>query len=292
MQIRSTNMTSGVVSGITATCRLPVSGLVVDIRHPTGREDMLLLEATCSDARLAFALADSLARATDGKLVEWKTLSVTDLDVFILRLRQQLIGDRVRADVACRAPNCRKRIDVDFSIDAYLDHHLPNGSKLSLRGWSVNPVDDEPRWFCLAPPLSRGRDVPGAGQVRFRLPTVGDLLALGQLPDADEELARLCIRPAELPSRLRRSVEAAMEAMAPSLCGDLNGICPECGAHIPIYFDARQYCLQELRGRSAFVYEDIDILAQRYHWSEGAILAMPHSRRASYAEVARQSRGL
>lgn len=251
---------------------------------------MLLFEATSNDARLALVLAEYLARAADGRSVEWRSLSVTDLDVFIVRLRQHLMGDRIRADVKCRAPNCGKRIDVDFSIDAYLHHHLPNRSKLRLRGWSVK--DDEPGWFCLAPRPSGKRGSPVASQVRFRLPTVGDLLAVGRFLDADEELARLCIRPAELPSRLRHPVESAMEAMAPSLCGDLEGICPECGARVPIHFDARQYCLQELRGRCAFLYEEIDILAQRYHWSEDSILSLPQSRRANYAEFARLSRGL
>jgi hypothetical protein len=272
-----------------ATCRLPVSGLVIDIRHPTGREDMLLLEAASNDARLALVLAESLTRAADGTVVEWRSLPVTDLDVFILRLRQHLMGDRIRADVKCHAPSCGKRIDVDFGIEAYLRHHLPNGSKFCLNRWSVDPVDGEPGWFCLA--RRPRRDLAAAGEVRFRLPTVGDLLALGRLPDADEELARLCIQPAELPNRLRHVVEAAMEAMAPSFSLDLEGRCPECGARIPIYFGARQYCLQELRDRASFVYEDIDLLAQRYHWSEDAILAMPQSRRANYAELARQSRG-
>jgi hypothetical protein len=292
MQLLSTDITGSLAVFATgATCRLPVSGLVIDIRHPTGREDTLLLEATSNDPRLALVLGECLGRGADGTLVDWRSLSVTDLDVFILRLRQHLIGDRIRADVKCHAPNCGKRIDVDFSIDAYLDHHLPN-SQLRLRGWSVNPAGDEPGWFCLAPRPSGRHDPALAGQVRFRLPTVGDLHALRRLPDADEELARACIRPAELPARMRRVVEVAMEAMAPSLSGDLEGRCPECGARVPIYFDARQYCLQELRDRASFVYEDIDLLAQRYHWSEEAILAMPQSRRASYAELARQSRGL
>ena len=117
-------------------------------------------------------------------------------------------------------------------------------------------------------------------------------MAAGNMPDSEHELARRCIRPGDLPLRMRRIVEAAMEAMAPPLCGDLAGTCPECGAGVTVFFDPRQFCLQELRNRAAFVYEDIDILAQRYCWSEHAILAMPNTRRASYAELARQSRNV
>ncbi len=53
-------------------------------------------------------------------------------------------------------------------------------------------------------------------------------------------------------------------------------------------FAARWFCLTELRKRAAFVYQDVDVLARRYHWSERAILALPSARRAAYAELARR----
>jgi hypothetical protein len=289
--------------GATVACfRLPVSGLAVELRHPTGVEDLLLIEAAGGDTGLALALAQRLVRATDGTVVEWGGLSVSDLDVLILRLRQALVGDRVRAEVMCRAAGCGRRIDVSFSIGEYLAHHVPTGT--AVRGWSVSS-SDEPGWFCLAstartspafdpPPARLSAGVVATGKrlkltrVLFRLPTVLDQLSVAGHPDAEGELVRRCIRPAELPSHLRRLVEATMEAMAPSLSRDLQGVCPECGASVTVYFDARKFCLQELRRRAVFVYEDIDILAQRYHWSEHEILAMPHTRRANYAELARQ----
>ena len=82
-----------------------------------------------------------------------------------------------------------------------------------------------------------------------------------------------------------------MEAMAPSLSCDLQGLCPECASTVTVQFDARWYCLRELRERAAFIYQDVDILARRYHWSEMEILSMPHVRRAAYAELARQAEG-
>ena len=89
-------------------------------------------------------------------------------------------------------------------------------------------------------------------------------------------------------SPLRRRAEKAMEAMAPSLSGDLLGTCPDCWAGVTVYFEARQFCLCELRERAAFIYQDIDLLARRYHWLEADILAMPYARRTNYAELARQ----
>jgi hypothetical protein len=58
---------------------------------------------------------------------------------------------------------------------------------------------------------------------------------------------------------------------------------------VTVHFDPRRFCLRELRDRARFVYDDVDVLARRYHWSERAILTLPAARRASYAELARQA---
>ena len=71
----------------------------------------------------------------------------------------------------------------------------------------------------------------------------------------------------------------------------MQGQCPHCGAALdrPASMP-RQYCLRELRDRARFVYDDIDALAERYHWSEQAILRLPAARRSQYVERARQAR--
>ena len=277
--------------------RLPVSGREVALRHPGGAEDLLLLEAARTpggDAALALALASRLTRAVEGGPIDWGTLSVTDLDALVLRLRQALIGDRIRADVACPATGCRRRIDIDFRIAEFLAHRAPHAIRARDRGWVLGPAE-EPGWFCLARPPgdpdSSNADPSVPGPVRFRLPTAEDLIAVAGHPAAAQELARRCFRPAEVPARLRRRVEAVMDAMAPSLSCDLQGTCPECGATVTVLFDARWFCLRELRDRAAFLYQDVDLLARRYHWSETEILSMPQVRRAAYADLARQGTG-
>ena len=259
---------------------LPVSGRVAVLRPPCGADDLLLLEAArtpAGDAALALALARRLARAAEGEPLHWDALPVTDLDALVLRLRQMLVGDRVRADVACPAGGCGRRIDIAFGIDDFLAHHAPEPG-----AWSTEP-DDEPGWFRLVEP---------AEGVRFRLPAVADQLAVMGRPGADDELARRCSRPPDVPPRLRQRVEEAMEALAPSLSADLKGVCPECGAEVVVEFDARWYCLRELRDRAAFIYQDVDLLARRYHWTERDILALPHARRAAYADLARRVEGV
>jgi hypothetical protein len=258
--------------------RLPVSGREVALRQPSGAEDLLLLEAgrgPGGDARLALALAGRLARdAAEGGAVDWAAQCVTDVDALVLRLRQALLGDRVRADVPCAAPGCGRRIDIDFGVETFLTHHTPKAAACEPAG--------EPGWFR----LTRG---PESG--RFRLPTVADQLAVAFHPDPAKELARRCVRPTNLAARPLRKMETAMEALAPSLSADLEGLCPECGATVAVYFEARWFCLRELRQRAAFLYQEVDVLARRYHWSEADILALPPLRRAAYAELARAGGG-
>jgi hypothetical protein len=259
--------------------RLPVSGLSIYIRPPTGEEDVLLAEADADDA--ALALAKRLASASDGAAIDFRALSITDLDAFVLRLRQMLMGDRICADVACLAPNCGKLLDVSFRIDAYLAHQLT----ANRAPRDVTPSAEEAGWYLLR------RRTSGEGkrvEATFRLPSPLDELEIQGRHDAAEALARRLMRPGDLTLRVRRRVEAAMEALAPTLCGDLEGVCPECGSRRTIRFDPRHFCLQELRDRASFIYEDVDLLAARYHWPENAILGLPNTRRASYCEAARR----
>jgi hypothetical protein len=275
-------------TAIASRFSLPVSGRTIAVCHPTGREDMLLVESAQSDSALALDLAARLAGAEDGEALDWSLLPVADLDAFVLGLRRALIGNRIVADTTCRAENCRTRIDLSFTISDYVAHIRPKREMPRLRRWTVTRVVDDVGWYGLA----RRDDEAAAHLAVFRLPSGADQLAVEGSADGAEALLRRCVRPEDLPWRLRRPVEAAMEALAPSLAGDLVGICPECGTTVTAYFDPRRFCLQEMRARARFVYDDIDVLAQRYHWSERAILTLPNARRASYAELARQAGGV
>jgi hypothetical protein len=259
---------------------LPVSGVVVALRQPTGAEDVLLAEHIVEDPTLALSIAERLGE-TDAA-VNWADLPVPDIDTLILRLRQAVVGNRVVAEVDCSTSTCGQRVDLSFGIDAYLTHHRPRPGRARRREWWTERAADASDWYVL-----RTRD---ADEVHFRLPTLADQIAVDELPDAAAALAARCIRPGRLPARPRARVEAAMTALAPPLAGPLQGRCPHCATPIAAQFEARLYCLQELRDRARFVYADIDALAERYHWSERAILMLPQVRRTSYVERARQAR--
>lgn len=248
--------------------RLPVSGLDIGLRLPDGADDMLLLEAGTPDIGLALALLARVAQRLDGAPLDVAALPISDVDALLLCLRQRAIGDVVSAKQVCAAPGCQARVDIAFSIRAYLEHHRPEATA------AVVPAAED-GWYRLP-------DQP----VEFRLPRAADQLAIARHARPAAALLLRCVRPADVTDQARRQVEAAMETMAPSLFAELEGTCPECGATVEASFDPLQYTLRELRDEAAFVYEEVCAIAHHYHWSEAEILALPAARRARYAELA------
>jgi hypothetical protein len=249
--------------------RLPVSGLQIAIRQPTGAEDVLLQEVQPGNAALALELIGRLVRAVDEAPANWRDLPVSDLEALLLMIRQAVVGDTISTDTCCPAPGCGARVDVAFGIGKYL---------ASRRVRTVKDVEKgaEENWFRL-----RGEGV------EFRLPAAGDLLAIERGTAPERELQQRCIRPAGLKPALRRRAENAMEAMAPRYSADLSGTCPECGTVFDVHFDVRSFVLQELRNHGASVYQDVHLLALHYKWPEDNILALPRNRRSYYAEMLR-----
>ncbi|WP_050420622.1 hypothetical protein [Bradyrhizobium tropiciagri] len=258
---------------------LPVSGLTVAIHRATGVEDVLLAEGRADDAALALALVES--RAWSCEIVDWATLPIADIDHLVVRMRQSILGDRVISDTYCTDPACRSRMDVSFGLDEFLAHHRPRRAPARGRSWAAE-VSAEHGWF-----IARSR---GGDEVAFRLPTIGDLIQTAGAPTPDKFLAQACIAPDGASPRSRALAERAMAALAPPLSGPISGRCPHCAIAVSFHFDARVYCLRELCDRARFIYEDVDTLAQRYHWSETAILSLPNDRRSHYADLARQAR--
>jgi hypothetical protein len=274
---------------MTRVISLPVSGRQALIRALTGMEELLLLEAPDDDLALVLALMARVARPlgeanSDGGADTWLQLTPTDVDCFILRLRQLMLGDRILSDVHCQAPGCKARIDVSFGIDQYLAHNSTARGQSRGRGWIAESTD-EPGWFRIKD--LRRASLSSGGTV-FRLPTAADLQDVATRPDATAELTRRCIRVAPGSPRQRRWAEAAMESIAPNLTQNLHGQCPECAATVDIHFNPRHYCLRELRDRARFLFQDVDAIARRYHWNEPDILALPLMRRTRYADAARQ----
>lgn len=253
---------------------LPVSGTALAVREPTGHDEIFLAETPLPPLPAVLELARRVASAADGAPVDWARLPATDIGAAALEIRRSWIGDLIRTDASCPDPQCRERIDVSFSVASYLRHHRPRRP----RGVVQMPGEG---WFGLA-----------GATVRFRVPTVADLLAAVSGKQPAETLSCLCIDAPEVSRALARRLDHALSALAPSLDDLLGGRCPGCGHEITVRFDPLGYTAAELRDAFAGIYLETHALASAYGWPEEVILALPRSRRRRYASIIADERSV
>jgi hypothetical protein len=251
--------------------RLPVSGLRVNLLAPTGREDVMLLEAAELDLSLALAILERLARPLKGML-DLDELIVTDYQALLLGVHSVAFDSCVKSELRCGKKGCDSIAEISFEVDGYVAHKRPRIPR------GVSSLAEQSGWFELQ---------NSGATLRYRLPTVADIAAATREQQPERELIKRCVDGPVPDGPIRRKLEKAMEAQAPSLSGQLKGECPGCGEALFFFFDVQSYVLRELRDQAAFVYQDAHLLALNYHWPEEQILEMPRHRRMQYAEMLR-----
>ncbi len=253
---------------------LPVSGVALAIREPTGEDELSVVETALAPLPAFLELSRRVARTVTGGSLDWTSLPATDLDAAALVIRRSWIGEMIRTDAMCPGPGCREPIDVSFGIGDYLQHHRPR------RPRGVTAAPDE-GWFTLA-----------GATVRFRIPTVADLLAVTPGDRPTETLSGRCVEAPEISRALARRLDRALSTLAPSLDDLLGGSCPACGHEVTVRFDPLAYTLAELRNAFSGIYLETHALAAAYGWPEEAILAIPRSRRRRYASIVADERSV
>jgi len=237
---------------------LPISGVQATWRPATGRDDIALADGALG-LEGAVEYVGSAVRFDPA--VEAADLPIGDVDLLVVWDRRERRGDTMVAEGRCG--RCLEPVDVRFSLAAYAAHHRPRPSR---RAEEIGEG-----WFRL-----RG------GDAEFRVPTAGDVLAAATSADPRSELLERCVRGAAAPATAR-SIEAAMARLAPTLRAAVAGTCPECGAAFELEVDARELCMAELRRDAITVYDDVNLIATAYGWSQDDILALPSARRRRYA---------
>jgi hypothetical protein len=237
--------------------RLPISGQRVQWRASDGHDDIAVADS-------APGPAGALVYASRRVDVDAATLPVGDLDLLVVVGRREIRGDTLVAEGCCQ--QCAARVDVQFSLAAYAEHHRPRPSRAAL------PSDDG--WFTLR----------AAPEVSFRPPTVADVLAAADAADTEAALLQRCTR-GRLTARLVRTLETTLARVAPTLRADVAGTCPECSAVVVLDTDVRELCMAEMRFLAGSVYDDVNLMASVYRWTEDAILDLPSARRRRYADM-------
>jgi hypothetical protein len=261
---------------------LPVSGLEIEFHLPCGSDDLALIEAGGNEIEQALAtltrlaLAKAAATGRSPEEIDWRSLSVTDFECALLGLRRFLEGDTITCLLRNRSHECSESMEMSFSISALLDDVSPR----ILRG--VAKVAGKAQKFEL---------IASTGPVRFRLPTVSDQLAVQGKPEGGELLLNRCTGRVKLSKLEGARLERAMEALAPGVSREIEGICPSCEKAVKAILQVPRLVVEELMQAAAGIFAEIDLLASEYHWAEAAIVALPQRRRKAYAEKIRERRG-
>jgi DNA-directed RNA polymerase subunit RPC12/RpoP len=245
---------------------LPVSGLEAAPRQPDGSDELVLREMTGSPVAIGIALVERLAGPGDRA-----DLTVTDFEILLLAIRTRAVGEDVDLGLVC--PGCGERVAIGFRASDYVRGLAPR------RPVDVTADPERPGWFRLA----------GA---RFRLPTAADQATVAGRSDAAKALAERCLDPPAPSGGARGRIERAMATMAPEVSRPVAGRCPECGAAVEAPIHVTRLVIGEMKRDAAGLHEEIDLIAQAYHWSEADILALPRRRRQAYAESIRLTRRL
>jgi hypothetical protein len=251
---------------------LPVSGVTLAVGEPTGEDELFVVETALAPLPTMLELCRRVVRTVSGDPPAWPVLPATDLDAVALLIRRSWIGDTIRTDAICPDQRCRERIDVSFGIEDYLKHHRP-------RRPSGVMVTSEAGWFALS-----------GATIRFRIPTVADMLEATAGEGGEQALVGRCVEGSEISRALARRVDRALSALAPSLEDLLGGSCPACGHEVTLRFDPLAYTLSELRDAFAGIHLETHALASAYGWPEATILALPRARRRRYASIVADER--
>lgn len=140
---------------------------------------------------------------------------------------------------------------------------------------------DPPPWLEVA---------DAAGAVRFRPPTLADLIAAGDATTLDAAaqliLARCLETPSHpLPPATLTAVTNAMEHADPLAVIEMGGACPHCGQVWSAFLDVASFIWREVQTWAQRTLQEIHLLARAYNWREADILALTPMRRQAYLQM-------
>lgn len=231
-----------------------------------------------SPTRRALALlAACLPGGTQDKLAN---LSVGARDAHLLRLRELLFGDAVAAVSEC--PNCGERLDVAFSTN-------------DVRHMGVEKIDAD----SMKPQTQAHQLHAGGYDIKYRIPTSSDLLAISTADGIEPQLALLqrCVTEVQqngipvqtnaLPDSVIAAISKDMANADPQAQIELGLVCPECSHAWNALFDIAAFLWNEIHAWAKRMLHEVHTLARAYGWREADILAMSARRRQIYLELAR-----
>jgi len=181
----------------------------------------------------------------------------------LLTLHRWHFGPSLTAVAAC--PTCNGVVEVTLDVTSLCQQHGDPSAALL----EINHADDT---------------------VRFRLPTLGDLITAGAaatVEEASQLLVQRCLEtpPDDLPPAALAAATAAMESADPLALIELGGACPHCSLTWSAFLDVALFVWREVQHWAQRTLQDVHLLARAYGWREDEILRLSPVRRQAYLQM-------
>jgi hypothetical protein len=192
----------------------------------------------------------------------------------LLQLRVRCFGPSLQAVTAC--PECA--IPVEVTLDARELLSLATRDSGDQDGGFEDP----------SPPLL-WEEMEGR-RLGFRVPTVGDVLALSEADGASGiALLERCLEgegegSVTLSRDMVERIAVRMAEEDPLAELELALSCPDCGGAWNVPLDLPAYLWSEVDGWARRTLDQLHGLALAYGWTEGETLSLPPRRRRAYLE--------
>lgn len=183
----------------------------------------------------------------------------------LLALRTRLFGAPWRLRATC--PSCHT--DCEFTADSAV---LAEG--------------------LASPDATRPRITHDGSELMLRVPNLSDLADLSTAPDVASATRLLLARclgetpSSALDQHALDEIEAELERCDPGAVIAFALDCPDCGHAWNAVIDIAPALWSEVQAAAERTLLEVDALAREYGWSEAEVLALPHTRRAAYLQLA------
>ncbi len=214
-------------------------------------------ESGSSEVPLQRALIMLVAACPEASSDSLAGLTIGRRDAQLLVLRDMTFGSEITGVTDC--PKCGEKIELSFnSSDIHPATEIEPPAELTVQ--------------------SNGREV------RFRLPTSADLLAI----NSPEQLLERCLLSGRnhVTENLVTAVGEKMSRADPTAEIHIALNCPSCEHRWEAPFDIVAFLWREISAAARRLLREVHTLASAYGWTESETLALSPARRRTYLEMA------
>jgi hypothetical protein len=186
-------------------------------------------------------------------------LTIGQRDARLLALREMTFGSELTGLTDC--PDCGEKIELSFGCP------------------DIRPAIET------VPPAELAIESNGR-EVRFRLPTSGDLVVV----NSPEQLLERCLLSdnSDVTEDFVAAVGGRMSSADPMADIYLALNCPSCEHKWDASFDIVAFLWREISAAARRLVREVHTLASAYGWAETEILSMSPARRRMYLEMANE----